>query len=161
MAALPLMTHSHSHFRPFTSLFLCIPTLSCCIARWKPHPSFFSFSSTSPAKIFLKQACDHWCWPCHWSDANPYSSYIRPPFISPPISVALPHVSPPYCLTNVWGYTPSLWLVLLPKPSLSFVDSISGSILSNNPTDTPAFYGILAQISPLASLLIYLFFSAS
>jgi hypothetical protein len=40
VVAPPSMTYSHSHFRPFTSLFLCITTLSHCIARWKPQPSF-------------------------------------------------------------------------------------------------------------------------
>ena len=56
MAALQLTTHSHSHFRPLTSPFLCIPTLSCCIACWKPQPSFFSFSNTSLAIFLLHRA---------------------------------------------------------------------------------------------------------
>src|SRR5258708_13804359 len=59
MAAPPSMTHSHSHFRPFTSPFLCIPTLSHCITHWKPHPSFFSFPNTSLPNIFLNRSCTH------------------------------------------------------------------------------------------------------
>ncbi len=76
MAALQLMTHSHSHFWPLTSLFLCIPTSSHCIVCWKPQPSFFSFLNTSLAILLLYWAFFHLsthlsCSPTHISTLSP------------------------------------------------------------------------------------------
>ncbi len=75
-AALQLMTHSHSHFWPLTSLFLCIPTSSHCIVCWKPQPSFFSFLNTSLAILLLHWAFFHLsthlsCSPTHISTLSP------------------------------------------------------------------------------------------